>query len=69
MPGYTERPCEDAPCCGHGGVCGQAIGMSRESYLDGFDSRSDEAIKQAVYDRWTDPDDDPMDPMYDEGGW
>lgn len=47
--------CEDAPCCGCGGVCGQAIGMSYEAYMDGFDSRTDDEIKQAVYDRMADP--------------
>lgn len=44
-------PCEDAPCCGHGGSCGRAIGMSIESYESGFDTRSDEEIKQAAWDR------------------
>ena len=50
--------CEDFPACGHeAGDCnGQKYG-------------SDEAIKQAVYDRWKDPDIDPMDPMYDDLGW
>lgn len=50
--------CEDYPCCGHEfGDC------------NGLLYGSDEAIKQAVYDRWNDPDIDPMDPMYDEPGW
>jgi hypothetical protein len=46
--------CEDFPACGHeqGDCNGQKYG-------------SDEAIKQAVHDRWNDPDIDPMDPMYD----
>ena len=38
--------CEDAPCCGCGGICGQAIGMSYESYESGWDERSDEEIKE-----------------------
>jgi hypothetical protein len=44
--------CEDFPCCGHeAGDCnGQKYG-------------SDEAIKQAVYDRMSDPD---YDPYYDD---
>lgn len=45
-----RQPCEDAPCCGHGGVCGRAIGMSIDAYEGGFDDRSDEEIKQSVYD-------------------
>lgn len=46
--------CEDYPCCGHEwGDC------------NGLKYGSDEAIKQAVYDRWDDPDIDPMDPYYD----
>lgn len=49
----SER-CEDAPCCGHGGVCGRAIGMSIASYEDGFDSRTDEEIKQDYYKRMDD---------------
>ena len=47
-------PCEDAPCCGHGGVCGRALGMSVESYEDGFDERSDEEIKASVYEEFYD---------------
>lgn len=46
----ARERCEDAPCCGHGGVCGRAIGMSTESYESGYDERSDEDIKQQVYD-------------------
>lgn len=40
-------PCEDYPCCGHewGDCEGQKYG-------------SDESIKQAVYDRMNDDDDD-----------
>jgi hypothetical protein len=46
--------CEDYPCCGHeAGDC------------NGLKYGSDEAIKQEVYDRWNDPDIDPMDPHYD----
>lgn len=54
---WPNSPCEDAPCCGHGGVCGRGIGMSMESYEGGFDTRTDEEIKQAVYDRMRDEDD------------
>lgn len=50
--------CEDYPCCGHeAGDC------------NGLLYGSDEAIKAAVYERWNDPDIDPMDPMYDDYGW
>jgi hypothetical protein len=41
--------CEDAPCCGHGGVCGRALGMSMEAYESGYDERSDAEIKAEVY--------------------
>lgn len=56
----ARERCEDAPCCGCGGACGQAIGMSRSQYEGGFDDRSDEDIKQDAYDRFNNPD-------YDDG--
>jgi len=50
--------CEDFPCCGHeAGDC------------NGLLYGSDEAIKQAVYDRWNDHNIDPMDPQYDYLGY
>lgn len=59
--GWPHRPCEDAPCCGHGGICGKAIGMSMESYESGFDDRSDDEIKESIYAM--DPDD------FERGDW
>lgn len=52
-----RQRCEDAPCCGHGGVCGRALGMSMDAYEGGYDERSDDDIKQAVYDAMRDDDD------------
>ena len=44
----ARQRCEDAPCCGHGGVCGREPGMSYAAYVDGFDERSDEELREAA---------------------
>jgi hypothetical protein len=45
------EPCEDAPCCGHGGVCGKPLGYPDPEVSDGpFADMTDDEIKQSVYD-------------------
>lgn len=51
--GYPHSRCEDAPCCGHGGICGQAIGMSYSEYEAGYDDSGyskDDYIEMMIED-------------------